>query len=200
VSDGRYIVPRNWANFQNADVWKKSGGRPPWIKLYHRLLDNDDYLALTPKRQSILVGIWMLYARKGRPILEHTASISRALGQRVSSADLEALSNAGFIEVLSRDAREPLATRSEKTEIREETSPGSWSKDQPDPDGGSTPNDSDLSIPTEVYEFMREHGIDISSSTICSNCGLDCRNAGGLSSHVRSGWCRQAGRIQGTTL
>src|SRR4029450_10807806 len=113
-------------------------------------------------------------------ILEHTASISRALGQRVSTADLEALSNAAFIEVLSRDDREPLATRSEKTEIREETSPGSWSKDQPDPEErGSRPNSSDLSIPTEVYEFMREHGIDISSSTICSNCGLDCRNAGG---------------------
>jgi hypothetical protein len=120
LNDERYIAIRDWDRLQNADVFKKSGGRPPWIKLYHSLLDDDGYLGLTPKRQSILIGLQMLYARKGRAIAEHTASISRALGQRVLSSDLEALNDAGFIDFLSRDALEdslePVAPRSRSRE------------------------------------------------------------------------------------
>lgn len=125
MSDERYIVPTNWSTYQNADVLKKSrGGRPPWIKLYHRLLDDEGYQRLTPNRRALLLGIWMLYARTGRALREDTASISRALAQRVTSADIEALNDAGFIAVSSRETREnPLEAVANREEKRREVTP-----------------------------------------------------------------------------
>lgn len=31
-----YLRIRNWERYQNADVFKKSGGKPPWVKLFVR--------------------------------------------------------------------------------------------------------------------------------------------------------------------
>jgi hypothetical protein len=31
-----YLRIKNWEHYQNADVFKKSGGRPPWVKLFIR--------------------------------------------------------------------------------------------------------------------------------------------------------------------
>lgn len=38
----RYLAVRNFWKYQNADVWKKSRGHPPWFKFYvHRDLELD---------------------------------------------------------------------------------------------------------------------------------------------------------------
>ena len=35
-----YLRVRNWEHFQNADIFKKSHGCPPWIKFYTAMLDD----------------------------------------------------------------------------------------------------------------------------------------------------------------
>jgi hypothetical protein len=34
LSDNGFLRIRNWDNYQNADIFKKSHGKPPWIKLF----------------------------------------------------------------------------------------------------------------------------------------------------------------------
>lgn len=125
MTEERYIVVRNWEKFQNADVWKKSGGRPPWIKTYTALLHDDAYIELTPHQRAVLHGLWLAYASSACQLRLGTRSLTRRLGLRVSSQQLEALNRAGFIEFSSRapreDALEPFAPRGE--ESREELPP-----------------------------------------------------------------------------
>ncbi|CAN5777571.1 hypothetical protein BH20ACT14_BH20ACT14_01710 [soil metagenome] len=102
MTEDLYIVVRNWEKFQNADVWKKSGGRPPWIKTYTALLHDDAYIELTPHQRAVLHGLWLAYASSARQLRLNTRSLSRRLGLRVSSQQLEALKYAGFIEFSSR--------------------------------------------------------------------------------------------------
>ena len=113
----RYIVIPNWDRHQHY----KDQTRPPWIKLHVSLLHDDDWLNLTPGQRSALVSIWMLYASTHRRVTFDSRSLSRQIGQRVTKQTLEALREAGFIEVLSRDALEQLYARS-RSRSREETS------------------------------------------------------------------------------
>jgi hypothetical protein len=42
-----YLRVDNFERYQNADIFKKSGGRPPWVKFYRDLLLDDDLLELS---------------------------------------------------------------------------------------------------------------------------------------------------------
>lgn len=35
-----YLRIKNWEHFQNADIFKKSNGCPPWVKFYTAMLDD----------------------------------------------------------------------------------------------------------------------------------------------------------------
>ncbi|MCC6312071.1 MAG: hypothetical protein IT345_14290 [Trueperaceae bacterium] len=99
----RWIVIENWDRFQhyrNRD--------PSWIKNYTALLHDDDYLNLTPPQRALLHGLWMLYAKTHRSVLEDTAMLSSRLGLRVRKDTLESLNRAGFIRF---SASRPLADR-----------------------------------------------------------------------------------------
>ena len=96
-----WIEVVDWDNFQH---YKKR--RPPWIKNYLDLLNNDDYRDLTAHQRAVLHGLWMLYAASGCQIHANTASLTRQLALRVSSRQLEALNHAGFLRIV--DSR-PLA-------------------------------------------------------------------------------------------
>jgi hypothetical protein len=113
----RYIVIRNWDRFPQKDVWRKSGGRPPWIKAYTKLLHDDDWLGLLPSQRGILLGLWLMYASSGKSINEVTAR-SLLSPNKVTSRHflrhLEELNHAGFIEFESRPTRAPVAPRVEK--------------------------------------------------------------------------------------
>jgi hypothetical protein len=117
----RYIDIPNWDKFQHKDIWRKSGGRPPWIKAYTRLLSNNEWLDLSQSQQGILVNLWLMYASAGQSVSE--AGAKRRLCRSDAEArwwrsNLEALRDAGFIEILSQPISAPVAPRVE--ERREE--------------------------------------------------------------------------------
>ena len=93
--DGWIVIPR-WDEFQHRDMARSTV--PPWIKLYTRLLHDDDYLDLTAHQRAVLHGIWLTYASARRQLSVNTASLSSHLRLRVMTRDLEALNHAGFIE------------------------------------------------------------------------------------------------------
>jgi hypothetical protein len=79
-----------------------------WIKSPVSLLDDDAYLALSGHQRAILHGLWLERARLERdglwPRVPFNKSyLSRRLGLRVTTADLEALSDTGFIEILASE-------------------------------------------------------------------------------------------------
>jgi hypothetical protein len=120
----RQIIIRNWDKFQHKDVWRKSGGRPPWIKAYTRLLHDDEFLALTHAQRGILLGLWLLRASSGQDPYEAPSRrlLSTNKGEsRHFQANLEALNRAGFIEFLSQPMRERVATREEKSRENKDT-------------------------------------------------------------------------------
>jgi hypothetical protein len=68
AGDNGFLQVRNWNRFQNADVFKKSDGRPPWIKLYQQLLDDPDIQAMTFADLGRLVTVWLWAARLGNKL------------------------------------------------------------------------------------------------------------------------------------
>jgi len=116
----RYIVIRNWDRFQQKDVWRKSGGTPPWIKNYTALLHNDDYLGLSTAQRGLLHGLWLMYASTGLALNEDTSRrlLSTNKGEsRHFLGNLDALNHAGFIEFVSQPTRAPVAPRVEKRRV-----------------------------------------------------------------------------------
>lgn len=100
MADGWIIVER-WDEFQHY-----RDRDPIWLKVYTRLLSDEAYLALTFHQRGVLQGIWLEYARANRQLSDRTVALTRRLGQRVSTRDLEALNHAGFITI---SASKPLA-------------------------------------------------------------------------------------------
>jgi replicative DNA helicase len=109
-----YIEIPRWDDFQHTDATKR-GRDPIWIKTYTRLLSDDAYLALTPVQRAVLHGLWLDYARSGRKVPENTSKLSRRLGLRVTKRTLEALEQAGFLQ-LCQDTVTPLSILEEKRE------------------------------------------------------------------------------------
>jgi len=110
---------RRWIEIVNWDRFQHYADRDPiWIKNYTALLDNPDYRNLTLPQRATLHGLWLLYAKSHRAIRDDTASVTRALGVRVTSATLEALNDAGFIRFR---ASKPLAQRREEKRKKQVT-------------------------------------------------------------------------------
>jgi len=122
--DGWIVIP-NWRRFQHY-----RDRQPRWIKVYTELMSDPAFLGLTFAQRGLLISLWLEYARSRRAIRVRAASVSRQLGGRVASAQLEALSDAGFIEVsASKPAGEHasniagLEVEVEKKVLRDEASP-----------------------------------------------------------------------------
>ncbi len=103
----RWIVVPNWREFQH---YKNRD--PSWIKAYTRLLSNADYIGLSFHVRGVLFGLWLAYARSDGQLLGSTSTLTRQLGgdtgTRVTTRDLAALNDAGFIRF---SASKPLALR-----------------------------------------------------------------------------------------
>ena len=133
-----YVWIRNWDRFQH---YKDRD--PTWIKNYRALLSSDEYLGLTMSERGVLHGIWLAYASSNRALRGHTASLTRRLGQRVTSEQLTSLNHAGFIQLL---ASKPLSDRyhdaspeKSREEKEQEPSvqpvarpPATWDGEEPD--------------------------------------------------------------------
>ena len=99
----RWIVIPNWSEYQH---YKKRD--PSWIKGYTRQLSDDDYLALTFSQRGLLDGLRLAYAESDGQLRGRSTTLTRRLGQKVSTRTLEALNHAGFIAFT---ASKPLALR-----------------------------------------------------------------------------------------
>jgi len=119
----QFFVPRNWKKFQHYKDRK-----PPWIKLHIELLDDYDFGQLTDMQQLVLLKIWMLYAKLGKPIPNDTRWIGEELhiNTRAIGKAIPALLSNNFIEIVEESASTPQApskqlgppeTYSEETEL-----------------------------------------------------------------------------------
>ncbi len=95
---GGWISIPGWRRFQHYDPSRR---QPPWIKTYLELLDNEDYLSLSETQRSALHGIWMAYARGRSKLRADTRTLSQRLNLRVTKRTLQALSDAGFIQIVA---------------------------------------------------------------------------------------------------
>jgi hypothetical protein len=102
----RWIVIPKWDEFQH---YKDRD--PPWIKAHRSLLAKDEYLNLSFHLRGILEGLRLSYAASNRQLSGSTVALSRRLGQRVTTRDLESLNHAGFIRL---SASKPQAPRKRK--------------------------------------------------------------------------------------
>jgi len=91
--DGWLVIPE-WSKWQS-----RSDRRDPWIKGYIDQLDRDDFLNLTLAERGLLESIRYLYARFDGQI--RTSNVQGLIGQRVYQKHLDALSNAGYIDIVA---------------------------------------------------------------------------------------------------
>lgn len=112
----KWIVVRNWNRFQHY-----RDRQPRWIKNYIELVDDPAYLTLTEGCRALLHGLWLIYASSRAQVPLDTRSLSRRLNLRVTSAQLEQLNHAGFIEF---SASKPLAEWYGPTRSRRESLTG----------------------------------------------------------------------------
>ena len=97
----QYIWIRRWDEFQTMQKKRGKPWAPPWVKLYLSLLDQPAYIDLSPENRSLLVGLWMLFARTRGTVTKETRKLSRQLHQRVTERQLAALNHDGFIDFCS---------------------------------------------------------------------------------------------------
>ena len=97
----RWITIPNWRRFQHY-----KDRNPKWIKVYTELMSDPAFLALTYAQRGLLMSLWLEYANSRAALRLRAGWTATALGSRVYDAQLEALSDAGFIEV---SASKPLA-------------------------------------------------------------------------------------------
>lgn len=117
-----YLWITRWHEFQH--YAPEPNRSPAWIKAYTKQLDDDDYRTLTAPQRALLHDLRMVFARahfklvigtrthherttrEQRENNDSTTSAQRALtqriGYRVTSTQLKALNQAGFIQFLSR--------------------------------------------------------------------------------------------------
>jgi uncharacterized phage protein (TIGR02220 family) len=131
MSEARYIHIHNWTKYQH-----HKNRHVPWIKDYGAQMSDDDWRDLTFHQRGLLESLRLEYLRtQGRGIRDTTATLTRRLGQRVLTRDLKALSDAGFIEISSRQDLEPVYSRIEQRRETPFMSPLDWADDpQPFPD------------------------------------------------------------------
>jgi hypothetical protein len=150
-----WIVVRNWGRFQH---YKHR--QPPWIKNYTELMSDDAYRSLPLGTRGVLHGLWMEYARGRRLLRGDSRSVSRALGQRVLTAQLEALNQAGFIDLVASkpgasDTRVGVEGLRPEEDLRPEEPTGER-KQKPAQPPAETPSPNE--VRDRAFRAYRSHG------------------------------------------
>lgn len=79
VNDG-FLRVENFEKMQHKDIFKKSDGKPPWIKFFVKLLDNEDFEDLDYVAQLAYVKLLLLAARKENAIPNRPKYVAARLG------------------------------------------------------------------------------------------------------------------------
>lgn len=96
----RYIWICRWEDFQH---YAPDRDRPPaWIKTYTKQLSDDRYLDLTAAQRALLHDLRSDFARSHGRLTSEPRRLTQRLACRVTSDQLQALSDAGFIRFVSR--------------------------------------------------------------------------------------------------
>lgn len=77
TSERRWLYVRKWAEWQ---TYRSDRGKPPWIKVYRRLLQDLDWSSLTDAEKGQLVSIWILAADRDGYIPDEPDALQRVLG------------------------------------------------------------------------------------------------------------------------
>jgi hypothetical protein len=109
MSADPWIVIHNWPEFQH---YKDRD--PSWIKDYVSQHSHGDYRRLSFHLRGILKDLRLAYASSNGQLLADTRQLSRQLGERVTTRDLESLNHAGLIEF---SASKPLALARSREKI-----------------------------------------------------------------------------------
>ena len=96
-----WISVRNWRKFQHYDPAKR---QPPWIKVYTELMSDAAWLELSGNDRSVLCCLWLEYASSRCRLRADTRSLTRQLHLRVTSATLQRLNHAGYIDLVASAA------------------------------------------------------------------------------------------------
>lgn len=83
----RYLRVRNWEEYQHY-----KDRTPPWIKLYHRLLDDYEYACLPDAAKGHLLGLFMLASRLDNRLPADSEWLAAKIGA-TDPIDLDALSH-----------------------------------------------------------------------------------------------------------
>lgn len=102
----RWIWISKWETFQH--YVPEPGRVPAWTKMYTQLITDEAYLDLSSHRRGVLHGLWLAFASSRCRLGADTRSLSSRLRLRVTTPDIVSLSDAGFIEVCSRETLESL--------------------------------------------------------------------------------------------
>lgn len=89
-----YLRIRNWDKWQS---YRRDRGRPPWIKVHRRLLQDPQWATLTDVQRGHLVSLWILAADRDGAI-PSDPNLCRKLCFLDSTPDLQAFMDKGFIE------------------------------------------------------------------------------------------------------
>ncbi len=90
-----YIRIRNWDRYQHY-----SRRDPPWIKLYHKLLDDYDYGCLQDASKLLLMTLYMLASRTGNNIPADPEWI-KSKGMLKGKVDIKPLIKCNYIEYVA---------------------------------------------------------------------------------------------------
>lgn len=94
-----YLKVKNWEKFQHY-----TDRNPPWIKLYHTLLDDYDYGCLQDDSKLLLISLYLLASRTNNKIPNDPNWIkNRAMLE--NKPDTNQLINVGFLEVVQDDSK-----------------------------------------------------------------------------------------------
>jgi hypothetical protein len=89
----KYLRVKKWDEHQHY-----TDRDPPWIKVYNRLLDDYEFLALSEAAQSQLMKLWLLAARTDNKIPFDMTFIASKIGAK-SAVDVEGMIVAGWLEL-----------------------------------------------------------------------------------------------------
>ncbi len=113
-----YLRIRNWEHYQNADIFKKAKGKPPWVKLYTAMLDDYELLRLDLVTQLLFDRLLLLAAKNANAISNDSQEIANRVGipaDQVAKGIAELLKGAWLSETKSnRGSRKPRESFSPK--------------------------------------------------------------------------------------
>jgi hypothetical protein len=160
VSGELWIVIPNWEKFQHY-----SDRDPPWIKLYPKLNSKSEWCELSTAARGMLTTIWCEFARSSGHL-----PLSKAMqlcGKSARSKHVEALVQAGFIQL---SASRPLAlarSRESTSYLREEKSAGAPAREEP-----------------RAAPAPEERKAPAAGETVCPRCGIDRKTPDKLRDHL----------------